>query len=167
MGQVSAAVAKAIGDPAALVALPAVLTGLHKAFIAEFTLIPPESGSIIAKAKAQQIAYGWANVSTMNGQPYVDLQDHYIPIEEMQKAVHKFMATRAGDVDHNEDECAEIVDSLVVTKALSDAMGWFPGREGWFVGFHIKSAAVWKRFESGELKSFSIAGDAVSVPMEG
>lgn len=165
LSKVSAAVARAVAEPSALETLPLTLATLHKDFAASF-MLSRLGDSIVAKAADQQIAYGWASVSTLNGELVTDLQGDQILIGEMQTAVHEFMKDRAGDAMHNEDQCAEIVDSLVVTKALADAMGWDAGREGWFVGFKVHDANVWKRFLSGELKAFSIAGEATVTEVD-
>ena len=160
----SAAVIEAVADPSHLPALPSRLTDLHKAFVVRFEPVRPPAG-LVAKSVAKQMVWGWASVATLNGEPLIDLQGDHLPIEELQKAVHEFMGSRAGDVMHDGVPAGEIVDSLCVTKALSDAMGWYPGREGWFVGYKIASTDVWNRVLSGELKAFSIAGDALSTPI--
>lgn len=165
LGEVSAAVAKAVADPSALETLPLTLAKLTTRFSLRFELTRPTE-EIVAKNARQQIAYGWASVTSVNGTPLVDLQSDVIATDEMQKAVHEFMQVRAGDTMHDGRQVAEIVDSLFVTKDLSDAMGWYPGREGWFVGFKVYDGEVWKRFESGELKAFSIAGVADATPFD-
>ncbi len=165
LSKVSTAIALAVADPSALEILPVTLAALHHQFAAQF-LLQKLGPSIVAKAADQQIAYGWASVSTLNGELVTDLQGDQITIGEMQKAVHEFMKDRAGDAMHDEAQCAEIVDSLVVTKELADAMGWDAGREGWFVGFKVHDANVWKRFLSGELKAFSISGEATVTEVD-
>jgi hypothetical protein len=98
-------------------------------------------------------------VVTEKGVPVIDLQGDEIPVEVLVKAVHTFMAEcRVGKVGHAGGQTGEIVESLVFTKALQDALGIDLQKEGWFVGYRIDDPAVWTKVEAGDLSMFSIGG---------
>ena len=87
--------------------------------------------------------FGWASVVKVAGEPVVDLQGDVIEEAELHKAVHEFMAnSRDGLVMHQGIKKAEVVESIVFTKGLQDALGIDLGQEGWFIGmkFHDRDA---------------------------
>lgn len=121
---------------------------------------------VVKLDRAQQLIWGWASVTKVHGQEVIDLQNDIIETDELQKAVHEFMSeSRTADEMHDWVKKGEVVDSIVFTEAVQRALGVDLQREGWFVGIKIHDKALWKRIESGELRSFSIGGSAESEPV--
>ncbi len=119
---------------------------------------------VVAKRDAQQIAYGWAMVAaTADGERIVDLQGDLIEPAELEKASVDFMLNyRDTGVMHKGVPVASVIASLVTTPELMQALGVADGTlpVGWIVGVKIHDVAVWKRVQDGELRMFSIEGEA-------
>lgn len=120
----------------------------------------------------KHMCWGWASVMTKNGKLVTDIQNDQITPEEMQKSVHDFMEnSRVGAqlhmYDANDDpiQVGTIVESMVFTKELQDALGIDLGHEGWFVGYHVTNPAVWEDVKKGKLPAFSIGGTAERHPL--
>lgn len=126
----------------------------------------------IAKTDAaQQIVYGWANVSVnADGQPVTDLQGDIIDPDDLDKAVTKFMLeSRQSGVMHKGESVGDVVASIVTTPEILKAMfgDSVPANApaGWFIGVKIADPKVFKRAVDGELAMFSIQGSAERVPV--
>jgi len=120
-----------------------------------------------------RVAYGWALLSTVDGEPYADSQGDVVEESSLEKAVVKFMLnSRTGSVMHKRGPNGEpvrvgqIVESIVVTNEKLAAMG-LPvpedkGPRGWWIGIRYDSTPegeeVWKKIQTGELRGFSIGG---------
>lgn len=108
----------------------------------------------------QQCVWGWAYVCEENGVPVVDHSGQVVAWQEVEKAAHGFVRdSRTGGVMH-EAVAGDVVDSMFFSEAIQKALGIDLGKVGWFIGFHVSDADVWKRVKSGELPAFSIAGEA-------
>ena len=59
----------------------------------------------------------------------------------------------------------EVVESVVLSKDLQQALGINLGIEGWFVGVHVQDADTWARVQKGELTMFSIGGTGERTPL--
>jgi len=155
--------------------LAAEIHALAKRF-ASSAAAPPDGRITIVKAdQDRQMVWGWALVSVEKGQPVCDLQGDEVDTDELQHAVHgSFMRNgRVGKRMHGQryagatiaSPVGEVVDSIVFTKALQDALGIDLGREGWFVGMKIHKKAVWEEVKAGKLSAFSIGGEAERHPI--
>lgn len=154
---VVAAVTKAV-EQNRVVTLSLELDELKKQFVEGFTgqRIGKDE---IAKSDEQQMVWGWASVSTVNGELLTDAQGDECDVTELQKAAHEFMqSSRVGKVMHAGRRKGYIADSIVFTKALQDALGIDLGMEGWFVGYKVEDPETWSRVKKGELRAFSIGG---------
>lgn len=110
---------------------------------------------------------GWASVIEKDGKPVVDHQGDIIDESTLVKAAHGFMTNhRIGKAMHEGDTVSDAVESMVFTKDLQKALGIDLGMVGWLVKFKLNDDAVWKRVQSGELRSFSIGGKAERQAME-
>lgn len=107
---------------------------------------------------------------TAAGETVTDLQGDQIGVEELQTAFYDYvLESREGDVMHDHEPASTLVESFVVTpekldmllKALghAGAPSDFKGVAAW-VGYKVHNADVWKRVKSGELRAFSIEGEA-------
>lgn len=111
--------------------------------------------------------WGWASVVTEDHKPVVDSQGDVMTVQDLQKAAHDFMAFyRTGGEMHQEMGIGTVVDSIVLSKSVQDALGIDLGREGWFVGMKVDKDDVWKRVKSGEYAGFSIGGSGVRKDLE-
>jgi Putative phage serine protease XkdF len=124
---------------------------------ADFSFIVP-----IAKVdEDRQIVYGWASVIEEDGVVVTDKQDDQIEIDDLSKAAHAFMKFyRVGGDMHETMGTGEIVESIVFTKDVQKALGVDLKKIGWFIGYHVTSADVWKRVKAKELVAFSFGGRA-------
>ena len=61
---------------------------------------------------------------------------------------------------------AELVESVVFSKALQDALGIDLGCEGWFGGFRITDENLLAKIEKGEYSMFSIGGSGIRETFE-
>lgn len=123
----------------------------------------------------QRLVFGLASLSlTAAGETYTDLQDDVIAPEELEKAFYGLVAEGAtgGDVNHDKNDVSTLVECFVVTPEKLDlllkACGYqgqsidFKGTAAW-VGYRINDEATWQRVKSGELKGFSIEGQAERI----
>lgn len=127
----------------------------------------------IAKADpALRTVWGWASVTVRDGAPVVDAEGDVIATDELVRAAHAFMAQSrrgaAGHADGGEDIPAvgTVVESLVASRAVQEALGIALDREGWFVGIRIDDDAVWDAVLAGELAALSIGGVARRLPID-
>ncbi len=133
-----------------------------------FTMTHPFTMTLpIAKADPTlRTVWGWASVSVRDGSPVVDAEGDMITTDELVRAAHAFMAQSrrgaAGHADGGEDIPAvgTVVESLVASPAIQEALGIDLGQEGWFVGIRIDDDAIWEAVLAGELAALSIGGMA-------
>lgn len=110
----------------------------------------------------QRMVWGWASVAVERGIPVVDTQGDVIEMDMLQKAAHDFISDyREAASMHRNREIGTVVESIVFTKELQEALGVDFDREGWFVGVHIDDEATWEKVKSGEFRAFSIGGSGV------
>lgn len=119
----------------------------------------------------RRTVFGWALVCDGNdGRPLVDHQGDIVPEDEIEKAAHQFMAKRSGSglggVMHRQMQMADVVESMVLTKAKREALGMGPGQTGWLVTLKIHDDEVWEKVKAGQMLEFSISGSAERVPVE-
>ena len=131
----------------------------------------------------ERIAFGVASMALKaDGAAVVDRQGDIIPAGELEKAQYQFMLdSRAGGTMHGRHKdgsvkkTSDVIESFVATpeklialmKGLGievDAegranVGAFKGAATW-LGVKVHDEATWGRVKSGELRSFSIAGNA-------
>lgn len=109
----------------------------------------------------QQIVYGWASVTDEGGEVVTDTQGDQIDIADLSKAAHEFMlAHRVGGDMHQTLGIGQVVESLVFTSEVQEALGINLNKQGWWIGMKIHDGDVWKRVKDGELGAFSIGGRA-------
>lgn len=110
--------------------------------------------------------YGWAYVIEKDGQTVIDSDNDTIEENELTKAAHQFVLDeRNGKVMHKGDVVADVVESLLFTKALQDALGIDLKKIGWFIGMKIRDDALWEQAKAGEFNGFSIGGQSRRVPI--
>ncbi len=116
----------------------------------------------VIKADAEQrIVWGWASVSTENGELVTDSQGDIIETNEMVKMANDFMLdVRLAKAMHQGEGVGEFIHSFPVTKELADALGIETTREGWVVGMKVHDDDTWEAVKRGEFSGFSIGGRA-------
>lgn len=114
---------------------------------------------ILKVDEEERLVYGWASVSTINGELVVDKQGDQLEPHVMEKAATRFMmGSRVGKEMHEGGRVGEVIHSFPLTKELGEALGVFSSVEGWLVAMKISDDAVWNRVKRGELRAFSIGG---------
>lgn len=124
-----------------------------------------KTSKILKLDSERRIAWGWASVSTMEGELVTDLQGDTITTVQMEKMADRFMmSARTAKAMHEGDSIGEVIHSFPLTNELAKAFGLDTDREGWIIGMKIYDDQVWGGFKRGELAGFSIGGKAKRTP---
>jgi hypothetical protein len=67
---------------------------------------------------------------------------------------------------HSGGQIGEVVESLVFTKDVQDALGISLGKIGWFIGVKINDQDLFNKFKTGEYSMFSIGGRGHRIEIE-
>jgi len=120
----------------------------------------------------QQVAYGWASVIDINGEPVTDLQGDEISADELCNAAHNFMKNyRQGKELHIASQqdgvgnVGTVVESMVFTKEVQKSLGIDLKKTGWYIGVKIEDDKVLAKVKSGEYRAFSFGGNGERVPV--
>jgi hypothetical protein len=126
---------------------------------------PAQKGlAYIVKTQPElRTVWGWASVIEEAGQPVVDLQGDVITEPDLVAAAHRFAAVRTIKAMHQGEPIGELVESLVLTKSLQQALGVDLGLVGWIIGARITHDDAWAAVKAGHLPAFSIGGTGVRV----
>lgn len=90
-----------------------------------------------------------------------DTEGDTIELIDLKRAAHDFMSeSRNGDIDHDFKNHGDVVESLVIDKAIVEAIKAGEVTEGdWFIGYKPNDTEVAMKAASGEdFKGFSIGG---------
>lgn len=104
------------------------------------------------------LVFGFAMVCSKNGEPYVDLQNDFIPESAMLKAATEFMIATprvSGDMHAKAD--GRVVFAFPLTSEIAKSLDIQTNTTGLLIAMK-PSAEVLKKFESGEYTGFSIGG---------
>ena len=110
----------------------------------------------------QRKVYGWGNVATQNGVPVIDQKGNHIPIDVLDTAVKKFMAS-GGRVNFNHEgmdspQRGVVSQSFVLKSEMAQALGLKADREGWAVEIDVSDDDAWQVVQSGLIKGLSLGG---------
>ena len=120
-----------------------------------------EAIKILKIDEDQRIIYGWASVTTYNGELVVDLQGDVIKTDTLHKSINEFMkGVRVGKLNHSGEQVGQIVHSFPMSKEICAALGIQSDKEGWITGYHVTDDALWDKVKSGDYAEFSIGGRA-------
>ena len=120
-----------------------------------------EAMKIIKIDEDQRIIYGWASVTTYNGELVVDLQGDVIKTDTLHKSINEFMkGVRVGKLNHSGEQVGQIVHSFPMSKDICEALGIQSDKEGWITGYHVTDDTLWEKVKSGDYAEFSIGGRA-------
>jgi hypothetical protein len=117
----------------------------------------------------KRLAFGWCSLSEIDGEPVVDLQNDWAPIEEIEKSAYAYVlnSRKGGDMHARDGDqplhTSDLVESMIVTPDKLQQMGLSEEVAksvpvGWWVGFKVNDDTQWQRVKNGERTGFSIHG---------
>lgn len=129
--------------------------------VSEMTKVAIE-GKILKQDEEERLVYGWAYVSTVNGEISLDHSGEFIQPNQLAKAATNFMLSmRTAKRMHSGGKIGEVVHSMPLTNDIAKALGIQSDREGWLVAIKVYDDQVWQDVKSGKLAAFSIGGRAL------
>jgi cation transport regulator ChaB len=129
--------------------------------VSEMTKVSVE-GQIVKQLDEERLAFGWAYVSTVNGEISLDHSEEFIRPDQIAKAATNFMLSmRTAKAMHTGGKIGEVVHSMPLTNEIAKALGIQSDREGWLVAIKVYDDQVWQDVKSGKLAAFSIGGRAL------
>lgn len=139
------------------------------------------TGEISKINEEKRQVFGWCSLSKVDGEPVIDRQNDYIPIEETEAAAYTYVleSRKGGDMHKRKaktgvskgwDEplhTADMIESFVVTPEKLVQMGLAPDALplGWWVGFKINDDEQWEMVKRGERTGFSVHGSGRRTPV--
>lgn len=115
---------------------------------------------------AQRLAMGWASSATINHQHVVDHDQDVIEIGELEQAGYGYVeSSRVAGEMHERMGVGNLVESVIMTPEKRRAMGLADdGHAAWWIGFRVTDDETWSKIQKGELREFSIGGEAFRDP---
>ena len=130
--------------------------------VSELTKEVQMEGQIVKQLDEERLAFGWAYVSTVNGEISLDHSGEFIRPDQIAKAATNFMLSmRTAKAMHTGSKIGEVVHSMPLTNEIAKALGIQSDREGWLVAIKVYDDQVWQDVKSGKLAAFSIGGRAL------
>jgi hypothetical protein len=120
------------------------------------------SGEISKMDTDKRQVFGFCTVTHVNGEPVIDLQGDYVPLEEIEKAAYGDMHTRDGEQPlHTSD----MIESVIITPEKLESWGLAKDAMpyGWWVGFKVNDDDQWEKVKKNERTGFSIHGSGKRV----
>jgi len=104
------------------------------------------------------LVFGFAIVSTMDGEPYFDVQGDHIPDDSMLKASTDFMLhSREAKEMHKGGKAGSVVFAFPLTAEVARSLDIVTKKTGLIIAMK-PDAEMLAKFKSGELTGFSIGG---------
>jgi hypothetical protein len=104
------------------------------------------------------LVFGWAIVCKIDGVDYFDRQGDHIPEHSMLEAATEFMLSeRTAKVMHEGGTQGKVAFAWPMTAEVAKAFGVETGKTGLMIAVKAEPTMLAK-FDSGELKGFSIGG---------
>jgi len=117
---------------------------------------------IIKLDEEQRVVWGWASVTSLNGEPIVDSQGDIIEPRVLEKAATEFMlGARNGLTMHKGEPTTTIVHSMLFTDDVKKAFGIESPYEGWLIAVKVHCEKTWDQVKQGQFRGFSIGGKAI------
>jgi hypothetical protein len=126
----------------------------------------------------QQLVFGFFNINKIGDELVEDLQNDLIETETLEKAAYNFVLNaRIAGQEHVRKGVGRLVESVMLTyekqrtmeeclKSIGIDAKISLGCEGWFGGFKVDDADVWKAVKAGDYPAFSIGGGGTRTPIE-
>lgn len=112
--------------------------------------------------KDERMVYGWASVSTVDGELIADHHNDVITPVSIEKAATQFMLTnRVAKQMHKGTKIGDVVHSMPITLDIAKSLGIETDREGWIVGVKVYDDEVWNKVKDGTYRAFSIGCRAI------
>lgn len=129
------------------------------------------SGEIAKMDSSKRQVFGFAMVTHIDGEPVVDRQGDYTPLEEIEKAAYTYVIeSRKGGDMHTRDgdkplHTSDLVESFVITPEKLQQMGLEENAlpHGWWVGFKVNDDKQWLDVVEKRRTGFSIHGSGRRV----
>ncbi|AKU43428.1 hypothetical protein CPT_Sansa24 [Caulobacter phage Sansa] len=133
--------------------------------------LSPNEGRMIRKDKSLQTVYGFASVAvTADGDTVTDWHGHEITTDAQRDLLWGLVkGQRQGNIDHDEDDMSgELVEGIVFTKELWQALEPYTGQEGLFIGMHFPKAEDYDKTADKGMFSIGCRGtvEEIEVPDE-
>jgi hypothetical protein len=104
------------------------------------------------------LVFGFAIVSTLDGEPYFDKQGDHIPEDAMLKAATDFMEhSRIAKEMHAGDQQGSVIYAFPLTTDIAKSLGIVTKQTGLLIAMK-PSAEVLAKFQDGTYTGFSIGG---------
>lgn len=104
------------------------------------------------------LVFGFAIVSTADGQPYYDVQGDHIPEDAMLKAATDFMEnSRIAKEMHQGDAKGSVVFAFPLTAEIAKSLGITTQKTGLLIAMK-PTPEVLTKFKDGSYTGFSIGG---------
>ncbi len=105
------------------------------------------------------LVFGWLIISKIDGEPYWDTQDDYIPEDAMLRASAKFMASERilGDM-HTKVEGGVVLFAFPLTTDIAAAYEITTKQTGLMIAVKPDDPATLEKFRDGTYTGFSIGG---------
>lgn len=133
---------------------------------AEFTW----TGEISKVDTDKRLVFGFCSLSKVNGEPIVDLQGDFIPIEETETSAYRYVieSRKGGDMHRRVQKIgadeplhtADLVESMVFTPEKLEKLG-LPADSvphGWWIGMKVNDDEQWANVKNGKRLGFSLHG---------
>lgn len=131
-------------------------------------------GEISKINEDKRLVFGWCSLSEIDGEPVVDLQDDWAPIDEIEKSAYAYVVeSRKGGDMHERDgdgpkHVSDLVESFIATPEKLQKMGLSEEASktvpsGWWIGFKVQDDAQWDLVKNNERSGFSIHGKGSRV----
>ena len=134
----------------------------------EFTYV----GDVAKVDASLGLVFGYAIVSKIDGEPYVDTQEHHIPERDMLEKSLEFMEHSgiSNEMHELDDDKQPVADGTVVfafplTAEIAKQLEIQAPKTGLLIGMK-PSPEVFEKFRDGTYTQFSIGGRIFAEPQE-
>ena len=113
----------------------------------------------------RQYVFGWANVSSVDGELVVDSHNDTIALSELEDAAYAFALhfndAAVGEM-HKGTAKGKLIESFVVTPQKLEKMGLPEDAlpHGWWLGLYVEDKELFEKVKKGEYLALSIQGVA-------
>jgi hypothetical protein len=140
------------------------MSDISKAEQAQSEGVTSVSAEVVKMDASRRLVFGFAIVSKIEGEDYFDLHGDHIPEDEVLNASLAFAKTAApANVNHGGPNVGSHPFIFPLTTEIAKSLGIETSRTGLLIGQQV-DPETFAKFESGELRAFSIEG--VALPEE-
>ena len=127
-------------------------------------ILKEDDGLTVEVAKVDDglgLVFGWAIISEVNGEPYIDSQDDYIPSEVAMKAIAKYMeGERVAKTMHVGERTGTVTMAYPMEPSIMKSLGVQSEKTGVIIAMKPDTPAQLAKFANGTYSGFSIGGSA-------